>query len=68
MKINLAVKKKNIFMLLMLFENDVGNYGPRLPGVRGDMPKQVRSGVEGESPHQKRKSGVEIIYSSRMGQ
>ena len=39
-------------------ENDVGNYGPRLPGVGGDMPKQVNSGVGGELPHQKRKSGV----------
>jgi hypothetical protein len=37
-------------------ENDVGNYGPRLPGVGGgDMPKQVRSGVGRESPHQKQK-------------
>ena len=36
----------------------MGNYGPRLPGVGGDMPKQVHSGVGGELPHQKRKSGV----------
>ena len=40
-------------------ETDVGNYGPRLPGVERDMPKQVRSGVGGESSHQKQnKSGV----------
>ena len=57
-KTNLAVKKKHIFMLLTLLENYVGNYGPRLPGMGGDMPKQVRSGVGGESSHQKRKSGV----------
>jgi len=36
-------------------ENDVGNYGPRLPGMGEDMPKQVRSGVGGVSPHQKQK-------------
>ena len=57
-KTNLAVKKKHIFMLLKLLENDVGNYGPRLPGVGGDMPQQVRSGVGGELPHQQQKSGV----------
>jgi hypothetical protein len=36
----------------------VGSYGPRLPGVGGDLPKQVRSGVGGESSHQKQNAGV----------
>jgi len=45
----------------------VGNYGPRLPGVGGDMPQQVRSGVGGELPHQKRKSGVRSNIPQQIG-
>ena len=36
----------------------MGNYEPRFPKVGGDIPQQVQSGVGGELPHQKRKSGV----------
>ena len=54
-KTDLAVKKKHIFVLLTLLENDVVNYGPRFGG---HMPKQVRSGVGGISLHQMQKSGV----------
>jgi hypothetical protein len=47
--------RKSTYSCFWHCSNDVGNYGPRLPGVGGDTPKQVRSGVGGKLPHQKRK-------------
>ena len=60
--------RKSTYSCCWLCLNDVGNYGPRLPGVGGDMPKQVQSGVGGELPHPKQNLEWEIIYSSKMGQ
>jgi len=49
-------------------ENDVGNYGPRLPGVEGDSPSRCNLEWEENCPIRSKNLEWEVIYSSRFSE